>query len=62
MTCLEAGCVTARANVGAENLREMRKEPLVILKLGLYIGITWKVFGGETPHCPVSPRLTKLES
>lgn len=39
--------MTAWANMGAENLREMRKEPLVIPKLDVNIGITWKVLAGE---------------
>lgn len=38
--------------MGAENLREMRKEPLVILKLGVNIGITWKVLAGKNTSLP----------
>lgn len=39
--------LTASANRGGESWREMKEELLVILRLCLQVGITWKVFWGK---------------
>lgn len=39
--------LTASANRGGESQREMKEELLVILRLCLQVGITWKVFWGK---------------
>lgn len=53
----KTSCLTAVANRGGESWREMKEELLVILRLCLQVGITWKVLGGKNPRRPVSLRL-----
>lgn len=53
----KTSCLTVAANRGGESWREMKEKLRVILRLCLQIGITWKVFRGKKPQCPVSLRL-----